>query len=255
VTEVKESLVIGAVEETTASTTTVTNVAEAPTVSAATLAAEAKAAEAKAAEIYIASTIAAENSNLNHAYATTESKGYGNFDTNFVAKGTAKVPSGTGIYTYDEYKDSFRKEASSVVSEPYTPASNNYIINTTAVSEPYTIPDPVYSNTNRTYASAPTTSVSVASPSSNLIMGTSYKVQLITVEYHNPNNRRYDGVRNLGLDLKTEYIEGKGWTRVLLGSFASKAEAEAVLDNARSNGFARAFVVKYQDGQRKKRLR
>lgn len=92
-------------------------------------------------------------------------------------------------------------------------------------------------------------------PASNLIMGTSYKVQLIAVEYHNPENRRYDGIKNLGLDLETEYITGKGWTRVLLGGFRTEAEARAMVENAQTNGFKRAFVVKYLDGQRGERVR
>ena len=86
-------------------------------------------------------------------------------------------------------------------------------------------------------------------------MGISYKVQLITVEYQNPRNRGYVGVKNLGLDLETEYIQEKGWTRVLMGAFSSEAKAKAALDSARTNGFSRAFIVEYKDGQRVARVR
>ena len=78
---------------------------------------------------------------------------------------------------------------------------------------------------------------------------------MITVEYHNPSNRRYDGVKNLGLDLETEYIQEKGWTRVLMGAFSSEAKAKAALNSARTNGFTRAFIVEYKDGKRKRRVR
>ena len=87
-----------------------------------------------------------------------------------------------------------------------------------------------------------------------MIYGTSYKVQIITVEYHNPDNRRYDGIKNLGLKLNTEYIQDKGWTRVLLGTFRTESEAKSVLENARSVGFKRAYIVRYLDGQRNGRL-
>ena len=40
-----------------------------------------------------------------------------------------------------------------------------------------------------------------------------------------------------------------------MGSFKTETEAKASLDNARVNGFKKAFIVEYKDGQRKRRIR
>lgn len=187
-------------------------------------------------ESYIANTITSESTTTNsNTYASTSSNTSYAYtaDANFVSKGEARVPSGTGIYTYDEYNNKFDKKGGTIAStyvEPSTPSFSE----PTVVSEPTVIYD---------------------TPSSNLIMGTSYKIQLITVEYHNFSNRRYDGVRNLGLEIQTEYLQEKGWTRVLMGQFRSEAEARTTLANARTNGFSRAYIVEYKDGKRKRRVR
>ena len=193
-------------------------------------------------ESYIASTITNEftsSSSTSNTYAATSSSSY--TTETFRSKGNVAVPSGTGIYTYDEYANKFNKQGGAIAYE-----SNNtsYVEpSTTTYSEPASVS--TASNPASVYNS----------PSSNLIVGTSYKVQLITVEYHNPSNRRYDGVKNLGLDLDTEYIQEKGWTRVLMGAFSSEEKAKAALDTARTNGFTRAFIVEYKDGNRKGRVR
>ena len=187
-------------------------------------------------ESFISNKITSESASISsttNTYASASNTYSSNSEVNFVAKGDAKIPSGTGIYTYDEYNNKFNKKGGTVTYES----------STTTYSEPVREARPV----------AP--SVIYDAPSSNLIVGTSYKVQLITVEYHNPSHRRYDGVRNLGLEMDTEYLQEKGWTRVLMGSFKTEAEAKASLDNARVNGFKKAFIVEYKDGQRKRRIR
>lgn len=184
-------------------------------------------------ESFIANTITTESANT---YASIESSN--NSNINFVAKGSAKVPSGTGIYTYDALKDKFNKQGGTIAT------TNSY--NTTST---YAEPAPV-----RTSAPVSRPVANYKAPSSNTVMGLSYKVQLIVVEYHNPDNRRYDGIKNLGFKLDTEYIEGKGWTRVLLGTFRTEAEAAASVSTARTSGFKSAYIVKYQDGQRRGRL-
>ena len=235
-TEVKEEIittisepVIIAAPQTAISNTTVSSstIVESPTTST---------------ESYIANTITSEytaSSSASDSYAATSNTAY--TTETFISKGEVAVPSGTGIYTYDEYSNKFNKQGGTVAYES----------NTTAYVEPspstYVAPASVSTPSNAT--------TNYDSPTSNLIVGTRYKVQLITVEYHNPSNRRYDGVRNLGLDLETEYIEEKGWTRVLMGAFSSEAKAKAALDSARTNGFTRAFIVEYKDGQRKRRVR
>ena len=190
-------------------------------------------------ESFISNTIIAESDNT---YLANSSRKYtatdANISSNFVAKGSAKIPSGTGIYTYDDSTDEFKKEGGYDVLES-------------------TVTESTYSNPVSTYA--PTVDAKPAvvydAPASNTVMGTSYKVQLIAVEYHNPENRRYDGIKNLGFSLDTEYIPSKGWTRVLLGTFRTEEEARSMVENAQISGFKRAFVVKYLDGQRGERVR
>ena len=143
-------------------------------------------------------------------------------------------------------------------SEPTTTYSNTNSYSEPTYSNnsvaPIEVPLDKYAPKKTKSYSSSSTSSSRAVTSSTAI-GKTYKVQLIAVEYHNPNNRRYDGIKNLGLSLNTEPIEGKDWVRVLLGSFKSEAEAKSVLENARKSGFDRAFLVEYQDGQRKRRIR
>jgi len=138
-----------------------------------------------------------------------------------VASGTAKVPAGTGIYNYDNSVDIYRKEGTLVGDKPATYTENNVSTYTNTYNEPSfgnTVPaievplDKYAPKNNKSSASNNTTvGTSVVSKAKK---GTTYQVQLIAVEYHNPQNRRYDGIRNLGLSMNTEYIEGKGWTRV-----------------------------------------
>ena len=213
-----------------------------------------KPAAPETTETYIESTIIAESNVATETYAT--------IDNDFVNKGTAKVPAGTGIYNYDNSVDIYRKEGTLVGDKPATYTENNVSTYTNTYNEPSfgnTVPaievplDKYAPKNNKSSASNNTTvGTSVVSKAKK---GTTYQVQLIAVEYHNPQNRRYDGIRNLGLSMNTEYIEGKGWTRVLLGAFKSVEEAKSVLQNARSSGFKRAFVVEYVDGQRERRLK
>lgn len=79
--------------------------------------------------------------------------------------------------------------------------------------------------------------------------GTYYKVQIISLRNYDPNKTIYDAIKVYG-DIETEFIIQKGLTRVLLGSYFNEAEAKAAMENARSNGFGQAFIVRYDDGQR-----
>lgn len=179
----------------------------------------------------------------------------------FVSKGNAKVPSGTGIYNYDTSNDVYKKEGTLLsdrpiksYSEPVTYSGTTSTYSASTSVAPIEVPLDKYDiNKNKSYSSSNSTATNTSS--SSKLMGTTYKVQLIAVEYHNPNNRRYDGIKNLGLNMNTEYIEGKGWTRVMLGSFKTESEAKSILENAQRNGFKRAFLVQYVDGQRNKRIR
>ncbi len=76
-----------------------------------------------------------------------------------------------------------------------------------------------------------------------------YRIQLIAVNYHNPNHPRYKAVKDLG-KLQTELVPDIGVTRVLLGDFSSKAAADTILAQARVGEFAGAFIVEYEGGKR-----
>ena len=80
--------------------------------------------------------------------------------------------------------------------------------------------------------------------------GTYYKVQLIAVTRHDPSASRYNAVRGMGR-MDTELIEAKGVTRVLLADYFSYDDAKKTLNKVRQKqAFARAFLVKYKDGER-----
>jgi hypothetical protein len=81
--------------------------------------------------------------------------------------------------------------------------------------------------------------------------GIIYKVQLMAVRNFNSNEARFNMPRNYGT-LETEYLEGKGLTRVLLSTFSTKEEAERVLDTMKSSrrDFKTAVVVRYENGVR-----
>ncbi|NJK84043.1 MAG: SPOR domain-containing protein, partial [Saprospiraceae bacterium] len=81
------------------------------------------------------------------------------------------------------------------------------------------------------------------------LAGTYYKVQLVALANFKRTDKRYDQVRNLGR-IDYEFIKDKGLTRVLLGDYSSKEEADGMLDTATKKGFRNAFIVKYQDGER-----
>ena len=145
-------------------------------------------------------------------------------------KGSPIVPSGTGVYTYDENNNNYRKEGG---------ANNNY-------NSSYVSSTPIVNTT---------TNFSEVRSEAPFVSGTYYKIQLIAVETHKPSHKRYNGVRKLGKRFDTEYIVEKGWTRVLLADCMSKSEANELLSKAKSNGFERAYIVKYRDGERIGRMK
>jgi len=84
--------------------------------------------------------------------------------------------------------------------------------------------------------------------------GTYYKVQLIAVTRHDPSSARYNSVRGMAR-MDTELIEDKNITRVLLADYFSYSDAKKALSKVRQKkSFARAFLVKYVDGERKGRV-
>ena len=80
--------------------------------------------------------------------------------------------------------------------------------------------------------------------------GEYYKIQLIAVKSFDANHSRYRPIENLGR-LDTEYVVDKKLTRVLLADYQSYEEAKSDLDKVQQNrDFARAYIIKYVDGER-----
>jgi hypothetical protein len=79
--------------------------------------------------------------------------------------------------------------------------------------------------------------------------GTYYKIQIQAIDKFNRASSRYDWVRKKGR-IDTEYILNKGLTRVLIAEFFSFDEAKILLRDIQRQGFDRAFIVKYQNGER-----
>jgi len=80
--------------------------------------------------------------------------------------------------------------------------------------------------------------------------GRYYKVQIIATR-KDPATQpgRFANIQALGR-MDTEYILAKGLHRVLIGDFFSEGEAIQALEQARSLGYNRAFIVRYDDGTR-----
>jgi hypothetical protein len=84
--------------------------------------------------------------------------------------------------------------------------------------------------------------------------GTYYKVQLAAVSKFKPESSVFRKVKNEGR-LDTELIIDRGLTRVLLADFFSLVEAKTALKTAKSSGFPKAYLVKYEDGVRHGKVR
>lgn len=81
------------------------------------------------------------------------------------------------------------------------------------------------------------------------LSGQSFKVQICSVSKFNSQNSSFSGVKTLG-NLDTEYLSSRNLTRVLLGTFKSRFQAEEASRKAKAMGFPGAFVVEYFNGQR-----
>lgn len=77
--------------------------------------------------------------------------------------------------------------------------------------------------------------------------GTYYKIQMEAMKSFNRSN--YAHVEDIGT-VEAEGIPDRGLVRILLGNYYNKEDAIAARDEVRSEGFDRAYVVKYKDGQR-----
>jgi peptidoglycan-associated lipoprotein len=80
--------------------------------------------------------------------------------------------------------------------------------------------------------------------------GTYYKVQLIALKKYNPEYPYYRKIVIDDVTMHTELITEKKLTRVLIGDFWERDEAERAHRQIKKLGFPRAFMVKYIDGVR-----
>ncbi|MEM1327073.1 MAG: hypothetical protein AAGI23_14020 [Bacteroidota bacterium] len=84
--------------------------------------------------------------------------------------------------------------------------------------------------------------------------GVYFKIQLIALSNFSFEDPRFDTVENMER-LDYEVIIDRRITRALLGDYFTRAEVEAALAEVQTRGFDDAFIVKYEDGERVKRIR
>ncbi len=80
--------------------------------------------------------------------------------------------------------------------------------------------------------------------------GVNYKIQLVAVTTY--KDYKFSGVRHLGSIQLEPTISKRGIdvNRVLLTSFSSHSEAKEVLREVRRNGFKKAQIIRYENGER-----
>jgi len=79
--------------------------------------------------------------------------------------------------------------------------------------------------------------------------GVYYRIQLVAVKKYNPDAENFKTVKDMGT-MQTEFIVDKKLTRVLVGDYFKPEEATAALDLVKQQGFANAFIVQYENGER-----
>lgn len=79
--------------------------------------------------------------------------------------------------------------------------------------------------------------------------GTYFKVQLAAVGKYKKTSSKYSKAKSIGR-IDTEELLSKGLTRILIADFFSENDAISAMESLREMGFDRAYIVKYQDGER-----
>lgn len=79
--------------------------------------------------------------------------------------------------------------------------------------------------------------------------GVYYRIQLVAVKKYDPNASNFKAIKEMGT-LQSEFIVDKKLTRVLLGDFFTPQEVTAALELVKQQGFEKAFVVQYENGER-----
>lgn len=85
--------------------------------------------------------------------------------------------------------------------------------------------------------------------------GTYYKVQFIALRKYNKNADTFPKVRPLGENLTTEYIIERNLNRLMIGPYFTEEAARLALQQVHDVGYPKAFLVRYEDGQRYGRVR
>ena len=114
------------------------------------------------------------------------------------------------------------------------------------ISNGTTTPSTTYTTPVANYPSTTTTAPAAAYVEAGVV----YKVQLIAVRKYDESQGRYNSAKNYGA-LQTEYLPERNLTRVLLGTFSTKEEAESIRQSMKEQrDFRTAVVVKYENGVR-----
>lgn len=79
--------------------------------------------------------------------------------------------------------------------------------------------------------------------------GIYYRIQLAAVSKFDANASNLTPIKELG-SIHSEFIVDKKLTRVLVGDYFTKEEATTALSSVRQQGFPKAFVVQYENGER-----
>lgn len=76
-----------------------------------------------------------------------------------------------------------------------------------------------------------------------------YRLQLSAARSFDPNDAKYNGIRNLG-QLRSEEVPGRNLRRITVGYFTDEAAAKRALREVKRAGFPDAFAVRYNNGAR-----
>ena len=84
-------------------------------------------------------------------------------------------------------------------------------------------------------------------PARVVVPALEYRIQIEARADYDPYHARYRSLEPVGT-LSSDYIEGKSLYRVLVGRYATLAEARAALSEVRAVGWGKAFVVRFDSG-------
>ncbi len=186
------------------------------------------------------------SSNYNESSYTTPSSSY--TESSYTAPATTTMNTSSNYSSSAELPSVIKSSdntSSSYSSGSYNSSYNSNSYDTSNLPAVIRSTDPGDSG----YESSSYSSSSTGSPS-----GSYYKIQLIAVKTYRPDHKRYRNIKNLAR-IDTEYFSDQDVTRVLLSDFFSKDEARDMLEQVQERGFESAFIVKYADGRRVRRVR